>query len=242
MVKTRYSSGYREYHQQNQWVPSVTSIISAQPNQYITQWKKRYTPEQIDAVLKYAQTRGTLIHYNALQQYCNAFVTQEPPELKDIQKSIGNETMSQEIQIAMVLFKQFRSVFTLEPVAVERVVNNHEIGYAGRVDFQGYLISGKKKIPILMDIKTGKEIYRGDTSLQLTAYNKALDDFAERLYVLLLHPGPTTVDGVTFGGRYAHWSFVRMHPDWKEFIEKVEIFKQLKSKKRYIDYSEWDYV
>lgn len=239
MSNCRYTSGYREYYHQEEWFPSVTSVLSVLPKPYISQWKRKYSPEQIEAVLKYSSTRGTLIHYNALQQYCNAFITQNPPDMRDVQKALENNSMGQEIQLAMSHFKEFRSVFTLEPIAVERVVHNHKVGYAGRVDFQGHFLTGGKKIPILMDIKTGQEVYKDDAALQLTAYNKALNDFADRLYILLLHPGPTTIEGVPFGGKYAYWSFIRVYPDWEEFMKTLELFHKIKGNKRYIDYSEW---
>lgn len=239
MVQCRYTSGYREYLIKDGYVPSVTSIISVLPKPYIQQWKKKYSPEQVEAVMKYSSIRGNMIHYNALQQYCDAFITQEPPDLKDVQEAIQSKAMFKEIYMAMILFKEFQSVFTLKPVAVERVVHNHKVGYAGRVDFQGYLVSGKKKTPVLVDIKTGAEVYKDDASLQLTAYNKALDNFAERLYILLLHPGPTTIGGVLFGGKYAYWSFVRVYPDWEEFIKTMDKFQKIKGYKRYTDYSEW---
>lgn len=234
LVETRYSSGYREYKIKSSglFVPSVTSIINVEPKQALTRWKKTLTPEQLEAVLSHAKLRGNLIHYNCLQQYTSAFITQEPPSYNELQRGIGSKILQQEIQIGLSLFKEFQSVFTLEPMAIERVVYNTEIEYAGRVDFQGYLISGQKRIPILMDIKTGKEIYKDSTSLQLTAYNKALNDFAEQLYVLTLHPGPCTIGGVTFGGKYAYWQFVRLKPDWQGFLEAVERFQQIKGQAR----------
>ena len=214
------------------YVPSVTSIINVEQPKALIRWKKTLTETQLEAVLSHAKVRGNMIHYNVLQTYTSAFITQEPPSLEDIQLCLKNLLVQQEIQIGMSLFKEFQSVFTLEPMAIERVVYNTEIEYAGRVDFQGHLISGKKRIPILMDIKTGKEIYKDSTSLQLTAYNKALNDFAEQLYVLTLHPGPCTIGGVTFGGKYAYWQFVRLKPDWKGFLEAVERFQQIKGQAR----------
>ncbi len=232
LTETRYTSGYREYYFDNQWSPSVTSIINVAPKPALDRWAKKLTPEQLEAVLEHAKVRGTMIHYNCLQTYTSAFVTQEPPSLEDVQKSLKSQLIQQEIQVGMALFKQFQLTFKLEPTAIERVVYNTEIEYAGRVDFQGYLVSGQKRIPILMDIKTGKEIYKDNTSLQLTAYNKALNDFAEQLYVLTLHPGPATIEGVTFGGRYAYWQFVRLKPDWNGFLEAVERFQQIKGQVR----------
>ena len=77
-----------------------------------------------------------------------------------------------------------------------------------------------------MDIKTSKQIYEESVSLQLGAYNYALGGFASELWVLLLHPGLSKVNGITIGAKKPFYEFKQVLNDFPTFTYYQALFKE----------------
>ena len=67
-------------------------------------------------------------------------------------------------------------------------------------------------------------------SRQLSAYNKTLNNWAEKLYVLLLHPGKTTINGVEVGADKSYWLFQEIQPNFEGFLNRLDYFKVVESR------------
>ena len=230
-IQTVSIKGYRFYKIDGRLLPSVTSIISQIESESLRKWKQQLSEEQIRAVQEYTSHRGNLIHAHALKTYHTATIQQEDYPHDSYAYMQEHPQMKDEIKIAGQLFRQFKRRVELIPVALEKVVWNEEYGYAGRVDFVGGLVDKKNgsKTPILMDIKTSKEIYTNSVSMQLSAYNEAINNRAKKLFVLLLHSGRTQISNVTIGADKPYWSFKEVPQNFKKFKGLLEAFDVLKS-------------
>lgn len=227
MIQTKNINGFRFYNIQGKFYPSVTSVLSIIPNQALERWKASLTSAQVQAVQDYTSERGEMIHYGALQTYETDMITQEPFDKKSLNYYHQYPKMKDEILIASQLFRDFTKKHQLIPESLEKCVYSLDYGYAGRVDFVGYLnepITGEK-IRIVMDIKTSKKVYEDSVSKQLSAYNKAINNWGDKLYVLLLHPGKTTLKGVEIGADKAHWKFQEIEPNFHGFLDNLVSFK-----------------
>lgn len=191
MTDERYINGYREYNIDGNWLPSVTSIINSDPKtkSFIDKWKEKVGEKEAKRISTQSMELGSLIHYNFCQKFCkNSHLSQELPEIMvkpDYYKKL--KKYKDYLIISNVLIDRFLDLMgdSLEVINIERKVSNLKYGFAGRLDIQGYLIEGENRIPIILDIKTGKRVYES-TSYQLSAYNYALNGFAKRLFVLHL--------------------------------------------------------
>jgi hypothetical protein len=227
--KTIQLDGYRFYQVEDEYFPSVTSILSIKPNPFLERWHQQLFPEQLQAILDYTSTRGEVIHYLALKHYEEENISQgnSPDEAIDITND--NDQMLDKIWRAIDLFHEFQSHYTLEPIYLEHPVWSDLFNYAGRVDFVGYLIDQTihKKIPVLMDIKTSKRIYEDSVSLQLSAYNQCLNSWATELYALILHPGATLADNISIGVGTDHWQFASVPNNFPQFLHYAHKFRPI---------------
>lgn len=62
-------NGHRFYKNEQEWVPSVTSVISLLNKQQIEAWKDKIGRDEADKISKNATARGTLIH-----EYCENYL------------------------------------------------------------------------------------------------------------------------------------------------------------------------
>lgn len=168
-----------------------------------------------------------MIHYGALQTYETETITQEPFDKQSLVYYHQYPKMNNEILIAARLFREFKKKYQLIPVALEKCVYDLDYGYAGRIDFQGYLVDKDTGVraKVLVDIKTSKKVYVDSVSKQLSAYNKALNNWAEKNFVLLLHSGKTTLKGVEIGADKPHWIFQEIQPNFSGFLDRLVSFK-----------------
>ena len=218
---------YRFYKVGDNYYPSVTTILSEKFNPALMKWKKSLSPAQIQTILDYTSVRGEIVHYLALQHYETEQISQgnSPDDAIDIVNE--NDQMRSEVYRAINLFNSFQDSYKLEAKFLERAVFNHEYQYAGRVDFCGWRIDRENglKHQILMDIKTSRQIHTKSVSLQLGAYNYAIDDWASELWVLLLHPGASKVDGLAIGTGNGHWQFKQVDNDFATFTYYEMLFR-----------------
>jgi hypothetical protein len=229
VVETVNINNFRFYRIGEQWLPSVTSVISIIPSPAIEKWKELYTTAQVEEILEYTSHRGVLIHFSSLKQYETSKITQGEIENESVEYFQQHPQMKDELLVAAKLFHDFRRKYQLIPVALEKCVYNLKYGYAGRVDGQFFLINQNgSKTSILVDIKTSKTIYADSVSKQLSAYNKCLGGWAEKLFILLLHPGKTQINGIEIGADKPCWLFQEVTTDFHGFLDRLKLFKSLK--------------
>lgn len=198
-------------------VPGVSSILDMLPKPALTKWSARLAAEysvsnmsKINEILaekngphkavdliKNASSRyadkasreGTQVHHYT-ETIARAVQTNSKPKVKD---------MPQGIMPYLKSYVQFLQEFDVEPVMLENVVWNNEIGYAGRLDMACRLRSIDDALCIV-DTKSGASGVWESVSLQQTAYRYAesywdeeKDEFlpmpeVSRTYALWLRP------------------------------------------------------
>jgi len=259
-IECKYDKGYREYKVGDQWVPSVTSILRMLEKDAIGLkiWKKKNSPERQAYILKYSAEVGELIHYYGMQEMkktTERILKQDMPEFL-MKTPMGQwKNYIPYVEIGQSLFAEFWNLYKtqIRILDIEKVVANLEFGYAGRFDFRFQLLENGKWINCLGDIKTSKGIYLYDQSNadkfqiqdtegnqfcsygdQMATYNYAIDNWAERYYVLRIHPyykfrDPlnlyrkgkmeyefTQVFGSIENFKLAHQNFIAKYGDYRE--------------------------
>lgn len=107
MIQTRTINGYRFYRINGEYYPSVTSVLSIIPHPALEKRKQSLTPAQVEEILKYTSSRGSLVHYGALRQYETSEIIQDELEQESINFLKQHPQMKQEIDIVGRLFREF---------------------------------------------------------------------------------------------------------------------------------------
>lgn len=179
------------------YLPSVSTVLDEMPEpEGITRWKENNdgtggTTHWRD-ILQYKSNRGTLIHYNLLNEFEDGdmFSTDEEnseEELKvegDWSRYIDDLTYAEE---AWEQVKRIRGIDAESVLNVECFVTNNGVGYAGQFDL---LYVDDDSNVVLSDIKTSnasRAPYKKH-KLQLVAYKNALRLDVDRLEVIIIHP------------------------------------------------------
>lgn len=203
MNKTNYQHGSRVYNKHGHrlyfdvskgtFVPSVTSVLSVQEKPYLDVWKRKMGADGVKIGRETARV-GELIHFNCIQHWMkkdeNGTMRQEVPRF--LSKISTKEILKYQkyVNYGKELFAEFLDVYEdrIRMLDVETLCFS-EHGFAGRFDLKfQFEIRRGKWINCIGDIKTSKQIYEDSVSLQLSAYNNALGDWAARLYILRIHP------------------------------------------------------
>jgi CRISPR/Cas system-associated exonuclease Cas4 (RecB family) len=166
----------------------------------IKHWKKKYDgsgdKKHWRTILQYKGNRGTLIHYNLLNEFEDGDMysvdeEQSTEELKlegDWSRYREDLTYAQE---AWEQIKQVRGISDANVLNVECFVTNTGVGYAGQFDL---LYVDEDSNVVLSDIKTSNADHAPyeKHKLQLTAYAHALELDVDILEVLIIHPDSQT--------------------------------------------------
>jgi hypothetical protein len=207
------------------YLPSVSTVLDEMPTpEGIKHWKDKYdgtgdTKHWRD-ILQYKSNRGTLIHYNLLNEFEDGdmySVDEEnsEEELKvegDWQRYREDLTYAHE---AWDDIKRVRGIDDDSVLNVECFVTNTGVGYAGQFDL---LYVDEDSNVVLSDIKTSNIDRAPYTKhkLQLTAYMKALRLDVDRLEVIIVHPDTR------------RWK-ISHNTDWEEDIDELwEQFRELR--------------
>lgn len=208
------------------YLPSVSTVLDEMPEpEGIKYWKKKYDGtggnKHWQTILQYKSNRGTLIHYNLLNEFETEDIYSEEDEGKSAEelKIEGNWSRYQEdrtyAQEAWREIKQVRGITNENVLNVECFVKNVNIGYAGQFDL---LYVDDDSNVVLSDIKTSN-VNRAPYEkhkLQLTAYMKAVELDVDILEVLIIHPD-------TNAWKISHNS------DWEESIDELwDQFRELR--------------
>lgn len=207
------------------YLPSVSTVLDEKPEpEGIKQWKQKYDgageTQHWRDILQYKSNRGTLIHYQLLNEFEDGdmySVDEEnsEEELKvegDWQRYRQDLTYAEE---AWEQIKHFRGITADSVLNVECFVTNTGVGYAGQFDL---LYVDDDSNVVLSDIKTSNANsapYKKH-KLQLTAYKHALRLDVDKLEVLIIHPD-------TQQWKISHDS------DWDESVDELWAeFRQLR--------------
>lgn len=208
------------------YLPSVSTVLDEMPEpEGIKYWKEKYDGtggnKHWRDILQYKSNRGTLIHYNLLNEFTTEDMYSDEDEGKSAEelKIEGDWHRYQEdrayAQEAWEEIKQVRGISAENVLNVECFVKNVSVGYAGQFDL---LYVDDDSNVVLSDIKTSN-VNRAPYEkhkLQLVAYMKALELDVDILEVLIIHPD-------TKGWKISHDS------DWEEDIDDLwEQFRELR--------------
>lgn len=197
-----YETGQRRYQLPNGLlVPSVTTVLSSQKKDHLTEWRKRIGDAEADKIMNQAKVRGTAVHKLAedylmnLDDYASGSM---PVNLSDFNRNIKPQLDEHVDNI----------------VGIEYPLWSTRLMTAGRTD----LIADWKGQPAIIDFKTSrkpkKESWIKDYFLQATCYSLMLQErtgIACKDIVILI-----TVD---------HEEAQVFHKKRKDYIDEVvEIF------------------
>jgi hypothetical protein len=175
-------------------LPSVTTVLDQAPEpEGIKHWKETYDGtngrKHWRDILQYKGNRGTLIHYNLLNEFSDEDIAGANEENSTEELKVeGNWDRYQEELVfaedAWEEIKEIREINEESVLDVECFVTNTGVGYAGQFDL---LYVDKDSNICLADLKTGKGVYP-KYKKQLTAYENALDLDIDRLEVIRIYP------------------------------------------------------
>lgn len=200
---TRFTSeDIRVYtDEEDLFLPSVTSCIDQKPEpKGLKIWKENNdgtngNPRWQD-ILSYKGDRGTLIHYELLNEFADEDMYGENEQSAEasLRDDSGNNLYDDEwseyqedlsfARNAWVAIKQERGIDDENVITVECFVTNTNIGYAGQFDLLYIDPDGNL---VLSDLKTSKRVY-DKHKMQLTAYANALNLDIDVLEVIRIHP------------------------------------------------------
>jgi len=180
------------------YLPSCTSVLDELPTpEGLKYWKRKYNgkggKKHWKDILSYKANRGTMIHYNLLNEFSpdDMFSQNEEDSTEEL-KVNGNWDRYEEENIyaeeAWQEIKQLRGITEANVLDVECFVTNVGIGYAGQFDLLYIDNDGNL---VLSDLKTSKRVY-DKHQLQLTAYENALSLDIDMLEVIRIHPDSET--------------------------------------------------
>jgi len=208
------------------YLPSVSTVLDEMPTpEGIKQWKKNNDgsgdSKHWREILQYKSNRGTLIHYNLLNEFDDEDIYSDEDEgsSEEELKVSGNWSRYTEdlayAEDAWSAIKQFRGINEDSVLNVECFVTNSGVGYAGQFDL---LYVDEDSNVVLSDMKTSsidRAPYKKH-KLQLTAYMNALRLDVDILEVVIIHPDTQ------------RWK-VSHNSDWEEDIDGLwQEFRELR--------------
>lgn len=208
------------------YLPSVSTVLDEMPEpEGIKNWKRkndgRGDTEHWREILMYKGNRGTLIHYNLLNEFANDDMYSVDEQESEEQLKIEGDwkRYQEDVSYAEEAWEQIKwekNITDDRVLNVECFVKNTNIGYAGQFDL---LYLDEDSNVVLADIKTSNTSSAPyeKHKMQLVAYSKALELDVDRLEVIIIHPDSNSwkVSDNTY------WD-ESIDELWKEFCELRE--------------------
>lgn len=220
------------------YLPSVSTVLDEMPEpEGIKYWKKKYDGQgdtkHWREILMYKGNRGTLIHYNLLNEFADEdMYSVDEEDSEEELKVEGDWSRYKEdcvyAEEAWEEIKRERGISNENVLNVECFVKNANIGYAGQFDL---LYLDEDSNVVLADIKTSNARYAPyeKHKMQLTAYANALELDVDLLEVLIIHPDSQS-------WKISHNTDWPESTDelWNEFVELREGMGDVKSRMKEI--------
>lgn len=199
------------------YLPSVSTVLDEMPEpQGIKYWKKKYDgtdgKKHWRDILMYKGNRGTLIHYNLLNEFeeGDMFSVDEENSTEELKLEGDWERYRNDLSYAQEAWediKHIRGISKENVLNTECFVTNTGVGYAGQFDL---LYVDDDSNVVLSDIKTSnaERAPYEKHKMQLTAYMKALELEVDILEVIIIHPDTQT------------WK-ISHHTDWPEDVDDL---------------------
>lgn len=207
------------------YLPSVSTVLDELPTpDGIKYWKKKYDgtngKKHWRDILSYKGNRGTLIHYNLLNEFEDEdmFSVDEENSTEELKVEGDWNRYRQDLiyaEEAWETIKDVRNISNENVLNVECFVTNTGVGYAGQFDL--LYVDDDSNI-VLSDLKTSNADYAPyeKHKMQLTAYMNALELDVDILEVIIIHPDSET------------WK-ISHHTDWPESVDDLWAeFRQLR--------------
>lgn len=176
------------------FLPSVSTILDEKPTpEGLKYWKRKYNgkngKEHWRDILSYKANRGTMIHYNLLNEFApdDMFGRNEEDSTEELKINGEWERYRNELTYAEDAWKEIKRIRGINKdnvLDVECFVTNTGIGYAGQFDM---LYIDRDGNLVLSDLKTSKRVY-DKHQMQLTAYANSLNLEIDILEVIRIHP------------------------------------------------------
>ena len=157
-VRTFYEDGLRFYDTENGKYPSITSILSANPEKKksLARWRARVGDVEANRISKFASGRGTVVH-----KICENYLNNE------------GEAIKGEMPDAIEMFNTLKPILdeSLDKIYAQEVALwSDRFQVAGRVD----CIAEWDGVPVVLDFKTSSKPKRKewveDYFIQCAAY------------------------------------------------------------------------
>lgn len=219
------------YKVDEEYLPSVTTILSAAPKPFLAQWRGEVGNTEADRLMREAADRGSLTH--------NLFAALVAGKRVIFNKVIDDPNTiccsDQFVQLALYKLVKFFEAVRPRVLKYEEIVFS-SVGYAGTMDLLCEIPSGTYKVngstPVtipggiyVMDIKTGKSV--DDTAYwQTAAYAKAWEEMTKQRIsgTIILHTQSQNKNGIEgFGTKLRTES--EMEVDYSNFMKIFEVWK-----------------
>jgi hypothetical protein len=207
------------------YLPSVSHVLDEMPTpEGIKNWKNKHDgtggKKHWRDILQYKSNRGTLIHYNLLNEFeeGDMYSVDEKDSEEELKVEGDWKRYRQDLTYAQEAWediKRVRGIRDESVLNVECFVTNTGVGYAGQFDL---LYVDDDSNVVLSDIKTSNIDSAPYTKhkLQLTAYMNALRLDVDRLEVVIIHPDTR------------RWK-ISHNTDWSEDVSELwEQFRELR--------------
>lgn len=175
-------------------LPSVSTVIDVKPEpEGLKKWKEQNDgtgdSKHWEDILHYKSNRGTLIHYELLNQLVDEEMEgKEEHNSKEELKTSGDWSRYEDdlsfAKEAWTEITEQRGITKDSVLDAECFVTNTSLGYAGQFDL---LYIDDDNDLVLSDLKTSKSVY-DKHMMQLTAYENALNLDIDTLEVIRIHP------------------------------------------------------
>jgi|24BtaG_2_1085350.scaffolds.fasta_scaffold00346_6 nitrite reductase/ring-hydroxylating ferredoxin subunit len=193
-------------------LPSSTNILNAYYNKYLDFWKENTSPEMIKQKREEGMIQGSKVHHAIYLMNQGEKIKQDGFRKKQVKKvPVSSDNELAEYLTKSLTTKEGNSLIAYEnfceehkPItrAAEMIVYSLKNGYAGTLDWIGYLYNKKlgKYEPWLLDYKTSNQHSRTN-DLQLSSYYYALCEMYKRRFRLnigILYLGRSTKKKFSF--------------------------------------------
>jgi hypothetical protein len=183
------------------YLPSVSTVLNEMPTpDGIKYWKKKYDgtggKKHWRDILSYKGNRGTLVHYNLLNQFVDGDMYSVDEEQSEEELKVNGDwsRYREDLSYAEEAWEQIKEIRGIKKenvLNVECFVTNTGVGYAGQFDL---LYLDEDSNVVLGDIKTSNADHAPyeKHKMQLAAYSHALELEVDILEVLIIHPDSQT--------------------------------------------------